>query len=456
MKTLYIECNMGAAGDMLMSALLELVGGDFIERMNGMGLPGVVFKQLNEVKCGITGTRVSVEIEGEEELSRDIAAATELRGGHVHDGGHSHAHGHEHTHEDGHTHEHDHSRGHIHDRSHDHMHSHDHEHINDHSHSNDHGHSHPHIGLAEIGEIVRGLPVSEKVKGDVMAVYGIIAEAESKAHGRPVEAVHFHEVGAIDAVADILGVCLLMEELAPEKITVSSVHVGSGLVHCAHGILPVPAPATAHILRGIPTYGGRINGELCTPTGAALLKHFAVSFGDRPVMTVEKIGCGMGKKDFPAANCVRVFMGETADEKADNTTCADISELSCNLDDMTGEELGFAMEMLLEAGVLDVFISPIQMKKNRPGQLLTCLCRPEDEERIAALMLRHTTSFGIRVKGCKRYILDRIIEEKETKSGKLRVKTGTGYGIKKSKTEYEDEAELARKSRKSLFELRRE
>ena len=473
MKSLYIECNMGAAGDMLMSALSELAGGDFIEKMNAAGLPGVSFERHKEVKCGISGTRISVEIAGEEEISEDIkgwTAAAEMQTGHVHEDGHSHGNSHEHECE-GHIHDHfhehhgeDHShdahgdaQGHSHSHgghNHPHTHSHDGEHSHSHDHAHSHDHSHSHIGLAQIGEIVGRLPVSENVKQDVTAVYAIIAEAESKAHGQPVETVHFHEVGVMDAVADILGVCLLIEELAPEKIVVSPIHVGSGQVRCAHGILPVPAPATAYILQGIPTYGGKIQGELCTPTGAALLKHFADSFGGRPIMTVEKIGYGMGKKDFPAANCVRVFLGEAENEQSGEAQMNQVSELSCNLDDMTGEELGFAAEMLLEAGVLDVFITPIQMKKNRPGQLLTCLCKAEDEERIAALMLRHTTSFGIRAKSCRRYILERNIAEKETKYGRLRVKTGKGYGVTKSKTEYEDAAKIARESGKSLIEMR--
>lgn len=187
--------------------------------------------------------------------------------------------------------------------------------------------------MAGIASIIDGLDIPDPVKEDMKAVYALIAEAESHAHGMPVDQIHFHEVGTMDAVADIAGVCLLFHELGADQIIASPVHVGSGHVHCAHGILPVPAPATAHILQGIPAYSTQVQGELCTPTGAALLKHFVKEFREMPVMTTSKIGYGMGKKDFERANCVRAFLGDTAE------TGDEIAELSCNLDDMTAEPL---------------------------------------------------------------------------------------------------------------------
>ena len=434
MKTLYIECNMGAAGDMLMAALLELHPSPdtFISQMNGLGLPGVLVKREPSVKCGITGTHVQVSVNGAEESCTDIPAG--------------HAHSHSHT---GNTHHHAHEHDHAHE-------PHSHEPVGEHIHSgHGHGHSHgaahSHTGLAEIRALVNTLPVSAQVKHDALAVYSLVAEAESKAHGRPVETVHFHEVGALDAVADIVGVCLLMEALAPQRVLASPVHVGSGQVKCAHGILPVPAPATAHILQGIPTYGGGVAGELCTPTGAALLKHFVHEFGSRPLMTTEAIGYGMGQKDFDAANCVRVFFGQSTEPPGKGDT---IVQLACNLDDMTGEELGFALEQLLENGALDAFFLPLQMKKSRPGQMLVCLCAPQDEEKMAALMLRHTTSFGLRVTALRRYTLERDEETIHTAAGSIRVKTGYGPGIRKSKAEYEDLARTARERGLSLFEVK--
>lgn len=285
---------MGAAGDMLTAALLELLTEEqqieFVEKMNNLGIPGVEVQKSTVSKCGINGTHVKVLVNGEEE--------GELMLHHHHHDEYEHSHEHTHEHEHEHTHEHDHE--------------HTHEHSHDHHHDHGHTHTHSHHGMADIEHIVmHHLDIPENVKHDIMAVYGEIAEAESVAHGKPIDEIHFHEVGTMDAVADITAVCLLVDMIKPEKIIASPVHVGSGTVRCAHGILPVPAPATAYILRGVPIYGGKIKSELCTPTGAALLKHFVSSFGDMPIISLEKIGYGMGYKDFPQANCVRAFFGET-------------------------------------------------------------------------------------------------------------------------------------------------
>lgn len=295
-KTLYIDCSMGAAGDMLTAALLELLPEEeqnaFIEKMNKLGIPGVEVQKTTVAKCGINGTHVKVLVNGEEE--------GEIMHHHEHDHGHDHG---EHVH----NHHHDEACEGEHHEHHEH-----HEHEHSHEHSHDHAHSHSHHGMADIEHVVRDhLDIPENVKNDVMAVYSLIANAESVAHGKPIDQIHFHEVGTMDAVADVTAVCLLIDMIKPEKIVASPVHVGSGTVRCAHGTLPVPAPATAYILRGVPIYGGKIKSELCTPTGAALLKHFASSFGDMPVIKVEKIGYGMGYKDFEQANCVRIFLGET-------------------------------------------------------------------------------------------------------------------------------------------------
>jgi hypothetical protein len=233
MKKLYLDCGMGAAGDMLTAALLELLPDPkaFVAELNALQIPGVEYRAEPSVKCGITGTHMSVTVHGEEEESHDH---------------HEHDH-HEHDHHDHDHHEHDH---------------------------HEHHHHHHHTSLHDVEHIVREhLNLPAKVADDVMAVYGLIAEAESHAHGKPVTEIHFHEVGTMDAIADVVAVCLLLDKLAPNEIVVSPVHVGSGQVHCAHGILPVPAPATAYILKDVPIYGGAIRGELCTPTGAALLKH---------------------------------------------------------------------------------------------------------------------------------------------------------------------------------------
>ena len=303
--------------------------------------------------------------------------------------------------------------------------------------------------MERIEHLVRDhLQISDDVKEDILSVYRLIAQAESHVHGVPVTDIHFHEVGTMDALADIVAVCLLMRELAPDAVVASPVHVGSGTVKCAHGILPVPAPATALILQGVPTYGGRIDGELCTPTGAALLKHFATRFGDMPVMRTSAIGYGMGKKDFPVANCLRAMLGET------DGTETEITELSCNVDDMTGEAVGLAMEKLFEGGALEVFTTPVGMKKSRPGILLTVICRNTDKERIVRLIFKHTATIGVREKAVSRYTLDRQLETVDTPYGKLRRKRSSGCGVTRVKLEYDDLARVAEEEGLSLQEAR--
>lgn len=432
MRTLYIDCGMGAAGDMLTAALLELLDNpdEVISELNALGIPKVKFTREESVKCGIKGTHISVSIDGEEEESNDYG----------------HSHNHEHNHEHTHTHDKSFVGGVKHLLSH--LHGHDHAHSHSHTDEASHNHSHSHNSLSDIEHIIRGhLPISEKVKNDVMAIYGLIAEAESHAHGVPVSEIHFHEVGTLDAVADIVAVCVLMEKLAPDQVLVSPIHVGSGKVKCAHGILPVPAPATAYILRDVPVYGGSIKGELCTPTGAAILKHFATSFSDMPVMKTQAIGYGMGKKDFEAANCVRILLGET--QNHDDS----ILELSCNIDDMTSEAIGFASERLFSAGALDVYTIPIGMKKSRPGVILCVMCEIADRDSILESIFKHTTTLGIREKVCKRYTLTREIISESTKYGIVHKKVSKGYGVVREKYEYEDIADIARRENISLNEV---
>ena len=414
MKTLYLDLGMGAAGDMLTAALLELLPHpeEMMKKLNALDLPGVEFRNEVMAKCGINGTHMTVTVHGEEEEAHDE---------HVHD---------------------------HHDHNHDHHHDHDHE---DHDHEDHDHHHHHHSSMHDIEHLVRDhLNVSDKVKQDVLAVYQLIAEAESHAHGVPVSEIHFHEVGTMDAVADITAVCMLMEAIGADEVVASPVHVGSGHVRCAHGILPVPAPATAYILKDVPMYGGRIQGELCTPTGAALLKHFVTRFGDMPVMKAEAVGYGMGKKDFEFANCVRAILGET-ENRSDM-----VYELSCNVDDMTGERIGFAMDRLFELGALDVFTQSIGMKKSRPGILLSVLCREEKREEIVKGIFRYTTTIGIREQKMNRYVLERDVDEVETSYGVIRRKNVHGYGVSRSKLEYDDLAKAAAAGGVSIAEVEQE
>ncbi|MBO4562252.1 MAG: nickel pincer cofactor biosynthesis protein LarC [Clostridia bacterium] len=390
MKTLYFDCGMGAAGDMLCAALIELLPDPeaFIAELNGIGIPHVVFGREASEKQGIVGTHISVRVDGEEE--------------------------HEHVHSDEH-------------------HEHHHEHSDEH-----HEHHHEHSDLASIGSIIAGLAVSDGVKADALAVYRSVAEAESYVHGRPVDRIHFHEVGALDAVADVTAFCLLMERLAPDDVVSSPIHVGSGTVRCAHGILPVPAPATAYLLKDIPIYGGEIKCELCTPTGAALLKHFVKRFGPMPEMRVSSIGYGMGVKDLPVANCVRAMLGETAGRGTQTGF-----ELSAHGDDMTAEQIGFCMERLFEAGALEVYTVPVGMKKNRPGTLIRAIVGEAEKGSVLRAFFRNTTTLGIREVETKRYIMARTVEERDTELGRIRVKRSHGFGVERSKLEYEDVARIA-------------
>ena len=399
MKILYLDCGMGAAGDMLTSALLELIPDreEFIKELNELGIPHVKFTAEKSVKCGITGTHMTVTVHGEEE------------GEHHH---HHHAGEHHHHHHD--------------------------EHLHEPSHGECHEHHHHHSGMHEIEHIISHLKISDKVRQNVLAVYNLIAEAESHAHGKPVTEIHFHEVGTMDAIADVTAVCMLMEKINPDKVYATPVHVGSGHVHCAHGILPVPAPATAFILKDVPIYGGKINGELCTPTGAALLKTFVDSFGEMPVMKTEKIGYGMGKKDFEVANCVRAILGE-AENREDV-----VLELSCNVDDMTGEAISFAMDRLFDAGAFEVYTVPIGMKKSRPGTLIRVMCSEAKKDEIVRTIFKHTTTIGIRETVTHRYVLKREMETKTTPYGNVRCKVSSGYGVTRSKLEYDDLAKIAK------------
>lgn len=385
MRTLYIDCSMGCAGDMLTAALLELHADkdDFLRRMNAALGGKAVLSASPDSKCGLRGTHVTVLINGDEE-----GEATR--------------------------------------------------------------HHHEHTSISEILSFIDSVPLEVKVREDAKKVYSLIAEAESRVHGHPIENVHFHEVGSLDALADVLSVCTLMHELAPERILASEVNVGSGTVRCAHGVLPVPAPATELILRGVPIYSGKIKSELCTPTGAALLKYFVWKFGAMPTMQIENAGCGTGKKDFECANVVRAFIGETANDGEE------IIELACNLDDMTPEELSFAMEELFTLGALDVYFTSIGMKKSRPGVKLTCMCRERQRKQMLECIFKHTTTLGVREYVCKRYELGRSEKTVRTQDGEVRVKTSSGYGAVREKAEYEDLAALARKSGKTIAQIRSE
>lgn len=389
MRTLYLDCTMGAAGDMLMGALLDLLEDKeaFLRGLRSVLPQHMQIEARNTQRAGIRGLRVRVFIDGEEE----------------HQGAVPH-------------------------------------------------HHHSHRTYGEIAQILSELPVSQWTKEKADAVYRALARAESEAHGVAVEQIHFHEIGTWDAVADIVGVCMLIEQLRPERILSSSVCVGSGTVPCAHGEMPVPAPATARLLTGIPSFAGDLSGERCTPTGAALLKEFAEDFSPMPLLNTQKIGYGLGSREDMGLNCVRAFLGETAQTAQTDELC----ELRCNLDDMTGEDIAFACEMLLESGALDVFTQSIIMKKGRPAVLLTVLCRREQTPEMQQLLFTHTTTLGVRIFPCQRVALARTERVTQTPLGEIRVKRAEGLGVTREKAEYEDLAGIAREKHLPIAEVRKQ
>ena len=392
MRILYLDLGMGAAGDMLAGALLALMDAparaDFLRRINAHLPEGVEASAESASQCGVTGIHFSVHVHGEEERA---------------------------------------------DAFHDHHH---------------HHHHHSHAGMTEITEILSTMDLDADVRGDVLAVYNAIASAESEVHGVPVTEIHFHELGALDAVADITATIMLLHELAPDRIVATPVAVGSGTVHCAHGILPVPAPATALLLRGVPACAGDVGGELCTPTGAALIARCVTQFGGMPPMKTQCVGHGFGTKVFPErANCVRATLGEAFEAGAMRSEAdgrEEICELQCNLDDMTPEEIAFAMERLYDAGAVEAFTAPVGMKKSRPGVLLTTLCHAEKREAVLAAMFAHTTTIGVRETVKERHVLKRETEMLQTAFGPVQRKAARGFGIERSKWEYEDLARIAR------------
>lgn len=391
MKMLYLDCSMGSAGDMLASALLELMPDQdaAVAELNQFGIPGVTYIRETLAKCGLAATHLSVKVFGHEE----------------------------------------HEVHHHHDQ-----------------------HHHEHRSLADVLHIIEHLKIDKSVREDVQEVYRLLAQAEARAHGREVGEIHFHEVGTIDAIADIAAFCHLLRRLAPEQVVASPIHVGSGTVKCAHGELPVPAPATAFLLEGTPTYAdGEIIGELCTPTGAALIKHFTDAFSSQPLMCVKAVGHGAGRKDFPRANIVRAILGERV---ASETHDGEILELDFNVDDMTGEELAFASDRIFEAGAKDVSMTPIVMKKGRPGQRVSVMCMEESRSAVVEAIFKHTSTLGVRETKCRRYTLERNIKTFTLSDGSTaRLKTASGYGVKRWKWEADDLAAFAKKHNLSLKEV---
>ena len=418
MKRLFLDCQMGIAGDMLIATLLGLVDNSkmWIERLNQIGLPDVTYTLIPKEDKGLQGYRVAVTINGIEESENHDEHHNH------HDSYHEHI-KHSETHGDG-------------------------EHSEHQVYREQHVHG---LGLQDVTDIINSLSISDTCKQNAINVYNLVAQAEAKVHKSTVTQIHFHELGMLDAIADIVAVCVLIEELKFNEIIISPIHVGTGSVHCAHGELPVPAPATMELLAGIPMYADyQIKGELCTPTGAALAQYFGTSYSNMPVMTPAKVSYGFGTKQYERPNCIRAFV-ELLHDSEDT-----IIELSCNLDDMTPEEIGYAVEQLVLSPALDVFTTPIMMKKQRPGTMLTVLCKVDDIDNVRDLIFKHTTSLGIRYHRCDRYILNRSTGNIEWEGHTIAFKESSGFGVVRHKYEYDSLAAIAKHNDMSLLDLKRQ
>jgi uncharacterized protein (TIGR00299 family) protein len=417
MRIAYLDCFSGISGDMFLGALV------------GAGVPPAVLEETvaalgvgarleisKVVRSGISATKVDVWVDGEKDLPREQYLAKKRSTDH--------------------SHQHD-------------EHGHDHDHKHDHSHSSADdiprvgaptAHEHVHRGLPEIRKIIGKAGISTSAKKTAIAIFEALGTAEAKIHNMPVEAIHFHEVGAVDAIVDIVCAAVGAESLGVDEFVCSPLNVGGGTVECAHGTLPVPAPATVELLRAAPVYSSGVQAELVTPTGAAIVKTLVHRFAAFPGMKIEKSGYGAGSREFSGhPNVVRLTIGETISALASKTASETGSVLEANLDDLNPQVFGYVMDRLREEGALDVFGIPVQMKKNRPGTLLTVLCKPEDAASLTQLLFTETTTLGVRRRDEVRQTLARRWETVRTEWGEVRIKIASMNGtVTNYAPEYED------------------
>ena len=381
---------------------------------------------------------------------------------HDHEHHHDHEHGHEHEHshdEHDHEHHHDHEHTHNHEHSHDHAHTHDHEHSHDHAHTHDHMHPHVHRNIHDIFEIIDRLDASDRVKNLARRMFEIVAGAESKAHGIPVSEVHFHEVGAIDSIVDVISAAFCLEDLGIHRVVISPLSEGHGFARCQHGLMPVPVPATANIAaaQGLELTLRDVEGEMVTPTGAAIAAAFRTEAALPKKYQIEKIGIGAGNKDFAHANILRAML--LTDKTVEVETGKDGHDessmwvMEANLDDCTGEALGYAMEVLLEAGARDVWYTPAYMKKNRPAYVLHVLTTAEKREELEQLVFSCTTTIGVRRYPVERTILPREVKEIQTRYGAAKVKICKRGGVDTCYPEYESVRAICRETGKRFMEV---
>jgi hypothetical protein len=433
MRIAYLDCFSGISGDMFLGALVEAgVSPKLLEDTVAALDIGARLEISRVVRSGISATKVDVYSHGEKDLPREVFWEQ---------GGHSHSHDHSHDHEHGHSHGHTHSHGQREADARQHESS---------EQSSRAGVPAPHEhgrGLNEIRQIIGKASISETAKATSIRIFEALGAAEAKIHSTSIEKVHFHEVGAVDAMVDIVCAAVGAEALRVEQWICSPLNVGGGTVKCAHGTLPVPAPATLELLKEAPVYSSGPQVELVTPTGAAIVKTLASRFSQFPTMKIEQSGYGAGTRDFPGhPNVVRLTIGQSAAKTAAGTSQETITVLEANLDDLSPQVLAYTMEQLLAAGALDVFSVPVQMKKGRPGAVLTVLSKPEDADRLSKLIFAETTTLGVRRREEMRQVLARRWETVETPWGPVRIKIASMNGtISNYAPEYEDCRAVAEK-----------
>jgi len=425
MRIAYLECFSGISGDMFLGALVDAgVSPGLLEKtVEALGV-GAKLEISKVMRSGISATKVDVWVDGEKDMPREEYWAKQdvvpgpAKAHHDHEYAHGHNHHHEHSHH--------HESG-----------SHEQSPTNAPA---PHEHGHSHRGLSEIRTIISASAISDSAKTTAIAIFEALGAAEAKIHNVPVESIHFHEVGAVDAIVDIVCAAVGAEALGVDGIVCSALNVGGGSVKCAHGTFPVPAPATVELLKNAPVYSSGIEAELVTPTGAAIAKTLATRFGAFPEMKIEKSAYGAGSRDFPGhPNVLRIVIGEAVPVLTGKTRSETISVMEANLDDLNPQVFGYVMDRLLEEGALDVFGMPVQMKKNRPGTLLTVLCKPEDAEKLIQLIFSETTTLGVRRREESRQTLARRWESVRTEWGEVRIKIASMNGtVTNYAPEYED------------------
>jgi hypothetical protein len=425
MRIAYLDCFSGISGDMFLGALVDAgIPAKLLEDTVSALKIGALFEISRVNRCGISSTKIDVHTSEEKDHPRESLSGNKQAQPHGHTHGHSHENN-ESSHD--HDYEHGHSRSHSHNR-----------------------------GLTEIRDIIETTSaISNTAKLKAVSMFEALGAAEAKIHDIDIQRVHFHEVGAVDAIVDIVCAAVGTEALGVDQIICSPLNVGGGMVKCAHGVLPVPAPATLDLLKGAPVYSSGIQAELVTPTGAAIVRTLVSRFGQFPPMQVEKAGYGAGTRDFPGhANVLRLTIGESQTGVAASTSQEIITVLEANLDDLNPQVFGYVMDRLLEEGALDAFGIPVQMKKSRPGTLLTVLCRPEDAVKLSHLIFTETSTLGIRRRDEQRQTLTRKWINVSTQWGEVRMKIAAMNGtVTNYAPEYEDCRRIAMENRVPLKDV---